>query len=79
MNEKYFQGSGLAHLQKDEFKKLELLVPPTLEEQKAIAKILSDIDAEIEALEEKKEKYKKIKKGAMELLLSGKVRLKENK
>jgi type I restriction enzyme S subunit len=35
------------------------------------------MDAEIEALERKKEKYEMLKKGAMELLLTGKVRVKE--
>lgn len=49
---------------------------PSLPEQQAIAKILSDMDAEIEALENKKQKYEMMKKGAMELLLTGKVRVK---
>ncbi len=51
-------------------------LPPTVEEQRAIAQILSDMDAEIEALEKQKLKYENIKKGAMDLLLTGKVRLK---
>jgi len=33
------------------------------------------MDVEIEALEKKKDKYKMIKQGAMQLLLTGKVRL----
>lgn len=49
--------------------------PPTLAEQRAIARVLSDMDAEIEALEKKKQKYEQMKRGAMELLLTGKVRL----
>jgi type I restriction enzyme S subunit len=49
-------------------------VPP-LQEQKAIAQILSDMDAEIEALNKKLEKYKKIKQGMMEELLTGRIRL----
>ncbi len=53
-----------------------LLIPlPPLPEQKAIAQILSDMDAEIEALEKKLDKYKKIKEGMMEKLLTGQVRL----
>ncbi len=48
---------------------------PLLSEQKAIAQILSDMDLEIEALEKKLHKYKLIKEGMMEKLLSGKVRL----
>lgn len=48
---------------------------PSFPEQKAIAQILSDMDLEIEALEEKLNKYKLIKDGMMEQLLTGKVRL----
>jgi len=59
-----------------EYQNIEITIPPTPEEQQAIAQILSDMDAEIEALEKKKEKYERIKKGTMELLLTGKIRLK---
>ena len=48
---------------------------PTLKEQKAIAQILSDMDAEITQLETKKEKYQAIKQGMMQELLTGKTRL----
>ncbi|MCD6449248.1 MAG: restriction endonuclease subunit S [Thermotogaceae bacterium] len=64
-------------ISKKKFSQLLFAFPPTLEEQKAIAQILSDMDAEIEALEKKKKKYKMMKKAAMELLLTGKIRLKE--
>jgi len=59
------------------FSNFEISLSPTIEEQRAIAKILSDMDAEIEALERKKKKYEMLKKGAMELLLTGKIRLKD--
>jgi type I restriction enzyme S subunit len=49
-------------------------VPP-LEEQTRIAQILSDMDDEIEALEKKLEKYKMLKQGMMQELLTGKTRL----
>lgn len=49
---------------------------PTSDEQRAIAKILSDMDAEIAQLESKKEKYQAIKQGMMQELLTGKTRLK---
>ena len=55
-------------------KPLPIPLPP-LPEQKAIAQILSDMDAEIEALEKKLDKYRKIKEGMMEKLLTGQVRL----
>ncbi|MGB4313380.1 MAG: restriction endonuclease subunit S [Natronincolaceae bacterium] len=48
---------------------------PKLEEQTAIASILSDMDAEIEALEQKLNKYKAIKQGMMHELLNGRIRL----
>ena len=50
-------------------------LPPTQEEQQAIAQVLSDMDAEIEALEKKRDKYKAIKQGMMQELLTGKTRL----
>ena len=48
---------------------------PALEEQTRIAKILFDMDAELSALEQKLEKYKKVKLGMMQELLTGKTRL----
>lgn len=48
---------------------------PILSEQKAIAQILNDMDAEIEALEQKRHKYKAIKQGIMQELLTGKTRI----
>jgi type I restriction enzyme S subunit len=48
---------------------------PKLEEQTRIAKILSDMDAEIETLEKKLEKYKMLKQGMMQDLLTGRIRL----
>ncbi len=48
---------------------------PLLEEQTRIAAILSDMDAEIAALETKLAKYKQIKQGMMQELLTGRIRL----
>jgi len=45
------------------------------QQQKAIAQILSDMDAEITQLESKKSKYQAIKQGMMQELLTGKTRL----
>lgn len=50
-------------------------IPKSVTEQKAIANILSDMDDEIEKLEKKLDKYKNIKNGMMEELLTGKRRL----
>ncbi|MBE4620398.1 restriction endonuclease subunit S [Vibrio navarrensis] len=48
---------------------------PSLEEQTAIATILSDMDAEIQALEQRLGKTRQIKQGMMQELLTGRVRL----
>jgi type I restriction enzyme S subunit len=48
---------------------------PSQTEQTRIATILSDMDAEIDALETKLEKYRNIKIGMMQNLLTGKIRL----
>lgn len=45
------------------------------EEQKAIAQVLSDMDAEMEKLEQQRDKYKAVKQGMMQELLTGKTRL----
>ncbi len=53
-----------------------LAIPlPKLEEQQAIAKILLDMDKEIEALKTKLKKTKAIKRGMMQELLMGRIRL----
>jgi type I restriction enzyme S subunit len=55
--------------------KISINLPPTKEEQTRIATILSDMDLEIGSLEAKLEKYKKVKLGMMQELLTGKTRL----
>ena len=49
--------------------------PPTKSEQTAIVAILSDMDAEIAALEAKIAKARQIKQGMMQELLTGRIRL----
>lgn len=54
----------------------KLQIPtPNISEQVQIAQILSDMDKEIEALEEKLAKYQLAKQGMMQQLLTGKIRL----
>jgi len=71
----YVRGGTRAKLNKGEMNKIEIYAPKQIEEQKAIAQVLSDMDEEVKALEEKKEKYQKIKGGMMQELLTGKIRL----
>jgi type I restriction enzyme S subunit len=54
--------------------KVELSVPP-LHEQTAIASILSDMDAELAALEQRRYKTQALKQGMMQELLTGRTRL----
>ena len=46
-----------------------------LDEQTAIAEVLSDMDAEIAALEQRRAKTRALKQGMMQELLTGKTRL----
>jgi len=68
-------GSTINHLYQKDFVDFEFHLPPTIEEQQAIAEILSDMDAEIATLEKRLEKAKAIKKGMMQQLLTGRIRL----
>lgn len=55
---------------------MTVMIPfPHKKEQTAIATILSDMDAEIQVLQQRLEKTKDIKQGMMQQLLTGKVRL----
>ncbi|MBQ8124776.1 MAG: restriction endonuclease subunit S [Kiritimatiellae bacterium] len=69
------QGTSIKGITLEDLKKIVLSVPPTLAEQKAIAAVLSDMDAEIAALEADRAKYESIKQGMMQELLTGKTRL----
>jgi len=68
-------GSTINHLYQKDFVTFKYELPSDEEEQIEIAKILTDMDTEISALETKLEKAKQIKQGMMQDLLSGKVRL----
>ncbi len=63
------------NLSKQLVKEICVTAPTSVKEQEAIADILSNMDRGIEALEEQVEKYRQMKEGAMEELLTGKVRL----
>jgi type I restriction enzyme S subunit len=72
---KYLTSGTRAKLNKFEMYKIEIAIPKDEAEQNAISQVLSDMDAEIEGLERKLEKYKMIKLGMMQELLTGKKRL----
>jgi type I restriction enzyme S subunit len=73
--ERFSTGSGVPTLNRNDVHANSISIPPTSREQKAIAQILSDMDAEIEKLEQQREKYKAVKQGMMQELLTGKTRL----
>ena len=71
------QGGAMKNLVgMDIFRKTVILMPRDITEQKAIAQIISAMDEEIESLKIEKEKMLQIKEGAMDDLLTGRVRLK---
>ena len=58
-----------------EYSQLTISLPKDKEEQTAIATILSDMDKEIADLEAKRNKYRLLKSGIMQKLLTGQIRL----
>lgn len=54
---------------------VEMFAPSDVDEQNAIADVLSDMDAEIQALETRLEKARQVKEGMMQNLLTGRIRL----
>jgi type I restriction enzyme S subunit len=71
----YNEASGVPSLNAKTIEMIEKGVPKSKSEQIYIAQILSDMDAEIDALEKKLEKYTMIKQGMVQNLLTGRTRL----
>lgn len=72
----YITGIKVSSVSKKSFGETELCIPSDVEEQKAIADVLTAMDEEIEALESEREKMIQIREGAMDDLLTGRIRLK---
>jgi type I restriction enzyme S subunit len=68
-------GSTFLEIGKTQLVAYEVRLPETRSEQTAIAAILSDMDAEIAALEAKLAKTRQLKQGMMQELLTGRIRL----
>ena len=68
------QGDAVVHIYINNLAQVQIELPP-IAEQRAIATVLSDMDAEITALEHRRDKTIAIKQGMMQQLLTGKVRL----
>jgi type I restriction enzyme S subunit len=71
-----FLASGTrAKLNKSEMNKIEVRLPKEQPEQTAIATVLSDMDLELAALEQRRDKTRALKQGMMQELLTGRTRL----
>lgn len=71
---KYFNTAGQPHVGHKNMSML-LIALPSIEEQINISKILSYVDKDIEIYENKKQKLEELKKGLMQQLLTGKIRV----
>lgn len=67
-------GTKVSGISESNIGKITIAVP-TVDEQSAIATVLSDVDAEIAALEAKLAKARNLKQGMMQELLTGRIRL----
>ena len=68
------QGTSIKGVTVEDIAKIKISTP-SIKEQNQIVSILSDMDNEIEALEQKLAKTRQIKQGMMQQLLTGKIRL----
>jgi|SRR5579875_156545 len=77
--EPYWSRSGQTgsqmNLNTNLIKGTEVLIPPTHEEQSAIAMVLSDMDAELSSIEQRLTKTRALKQAMMQELLTGRTRL----
>ena len=67
--------SSVDSVRREMIAKMLIPLPPTRAEQDAIAAVLSDMNAEITALEAELAKARQIKQGMMQELLTGRTRL----
>ena len=75
---KLAQGATRFNLSKNELMKEKIYIPSNISEQHAIAEVLSTADDEINLLNQKLEATKEQKKGLMQQLLTGNIRVKVN-
>jgi len=71
----YCQGTKQQSYTAGLVKQLPIALPPSTAEQSAIANVLSDMDAELAALEARLTKTRALKQAMMSELLTGKTRL----
>jgi len=69
-------GTTFPEISKSEIKKVLIALPESRIEQQKIASILSNIDSQIQKQQEYKSKLETLKKGLMQKLLTGQIRVK---
>ena len=67
--------TAIPHISPSDIRNFTTLIPLTKKEQKAIAAILLDLDAELSGLKARLDKARELKQGMMQQLLTGKIRL----
>jgi len=73
--DRFSTGSGVPTLNRNDVHDFRVSVPPLSDEQTAIAEVLSDMDAELAALTQRRDKTRALKQGMMQELLTGRIRL----
>lgn len=71
----FITGIKVSSISKTNVSALRLKYPSSIEEQQEIAAVFSDMDDEIEQLEKELTKYRQVKRGMMQELLTGRIRL----
>ena len=69
-------GDGRNNFNQKDFIKAYVLYPKSIVEQQKISQILTEVDAKIKKEEATKVELEQLKKGLMQVLLTGKVRVK---
>ena len=68
-------GTTISYLTREQFEEFAVVAPLDKHEQVDIAAVLSDMDAELAALEARRDKTRDLKQAMMQELLTGKTRL----
>lgn len=72
--EKNSTGTTAKGISQKNLSKLKMIIPP-LDEQQKIAEILSAVDDQIQSYQQEKAKYEELKRGLIQQLLTGKIRV----
>ncbi len=73
--ERFSSGSGVPTLNRNDAHTHEIAIPPDPDEQRAISAVLTDMDADLCAVEARRDKTRALKQAMMQELLTGKTRL----